>query len=99
MPATAFDLPAGVQITGAWRPDFAEILTPEAIRFVVELEREFGEERRRLLARRTERQKRLDAGEKPNFLAETKAVREGDWRIAPLPADLQDRRVEITGPV
>ena len=56
-------------------------------------------ERRELLAARAERQARLDAGERPDFLAETQDVREGDWRVAPAPADLQDRRVEITGPV
>jgi malate synthase len=89
---------AGVAIRGAMKPGFEKVLTPEAIDFAVELEREFGAERRRLLARRTEIQRRLDAGWKPDFLPETKAIREGDWRVAPIPRDLQDRRVEITGP-
>ncbi len=89
----------GVEIRAAVSPAFAEILTPEALAFVVDLERRFGAERRRLLALRVERQKLLDAGEKPDFLPETAAIRAGDWTIAPLPADLQDRRVEITGPV
>jgi malate synthase len=96
---SAYTTPGGTSITGAWRPEFAEILTPEAIAFAVGLERRFGAERRRLLGLRAERQLRLDAGEKPDFLPETKSVRDGDWTIAPMPADLQDRRVEITGPV
>ena len=77
----------------------AEILTPEALAFVTGLERRFGARRRELLRARVERQARLDAGELPDFLPETREVRDGDWRIAPVPADLQDRRVEITGPV
>jgi malate synthase len=75
------------------------VLTPEALAFVVSLQREFGARRTELLQRRAERQARLDAGERPDFLAETRAVREGDWRVADVPADLRDRRVEITGPV
>ena len=77
----------------------AEILTPEALAFVTGLERRFGGRRRELLHARAERQARLDAGELPDFLPETREVRDGDWRIAPVPAHLQDRRVEITGPV
>jgi len=88
----------GVVIRGAMRPGYEKVLTPEAIDFAVELEREFGAERRRLLARRAEIQRRLDAGWKPHFLPETEAIRDGDWRVAPIPRDLQDRRVEITGP-
>jgi len=79
-------------------PKFAEILTPEAVAFVAELERKFGGRRIELLQRRAERQKRFDAGEKPGFLPETEEIRKGDWKIAPVPEDLQDRRVEITGP-
>ncbi|MGH6956885.1 MAG: malate synthase A, partial [Caulobacteraceae bacterium] len=75
-----------------------EVLTVEALAFLGELHRRFGARRLELLAARQARQKRFDAGESPDFLAETKAVREGDWRVAPIPADLQDRRVEITGP-
>ena len=89
---------AGVVIRGAMKPGYEKVLTPEAIDFAVELEREFGAERRRLLARRAEIQRRLDAGWKPDFLPETEAIRDGDWRVAPIPRDLQDRRVEITGP-
>jgi malate synthase len=89
---------AGVAIRGAMKPGYEKVLTPEAIGFAVELEREFGAERRRLLARRAAVQRRLDGGWKPDFLPETKAIRGGDWRVAPIPRDLQDRRVEITGP-
>jgi malate synthase len=88
----------GVLISGDIKPGYEKVLTPEAIDFAVELDREFGPERRRLLARRFEIQRRLDAGWKPDFLPETKAIREGDWRVAPIPRHLQDRRVEITGP-
>jgi malate synthase len=77
----------------------AEILTPEALAFVAALQREFGGERSRLLAARVERQAELDGGALPDFLPETREVRESDWQVAPAPADLQDRRVEITGPV
>lgn len=76
----------------------AEILTPEALDFLTTLERRFRGRRRELLERRLERQAELDAGALPDFLAETATVRQDDWRIEPVPADLQDRRVEITGP-
>ena len=78
---------------------YAEILTPEAVAFVVGLQRTFNEQRKELLAARVARQKRLDAGERPDFLKETKHIRESEWIVDPLPADLLDRRVEITGPV
>lgn len=76
-----------------------EILTPEALAFAVGLERRFRATRRDLLARRAARQLRLDAGERPDFLPKTGQVREVAWKVGPLPADLLDRRVEITGPV
>ena len=75
------------------------LLTPEVLGLVADLERRFGPRRRELLAARTERQARLDAGERPDFLAATADVRAGAWTVDPLPADLVDRRVEITGPV
>jgi malate synthase len=75
------------------------ILTPEATVFLTDLEFEFGWRRGQVLAARQSRQKRIDAGEFPGFLAETAEVRESDWRISPIPGDLEDRRVEITGPV
>jgi malate synthase len=74
------------------------ILTPAALEFLAELHQRFDGRRRELLALRAERQVRFDAGERPNFLEETRSVRESDWQVAPVPADLQDRRVEITGP-
>lgn len=74
------------------------ILTPEALDFVAALERRFGKRRKELLRMRDERQHRLDTGEWPDFLTETTHVRDGDWMVASIPADLQDRRVEITGP-
>ncbi len=74
------------------------VLTRDALEFVAGLTRRFGGERETLLARRHERQRRFDAGELPAFLPETASVRSGDWVVAPAPADLDDRRVEITGP-
>ncbi len=87
------------EILGPIRGHELEILTPGALAFVAELHRRFDPERRRLLAARQERQERLDAGERPDFLAETREIRESDWTVAPAPDDLRDRRVEITGPV
>jgi malate synthase len=76
------------------------VLTDEALEFVAQLQRQFDPRRRELLARRAEREERLAAGELPDFLEETRAVREDpDWRVSPAPRDLRDRRVEITGPV
>jgi malate synthase len=86
-------------VTGSMGPRFAEILTPEALAFLAGLHRKFGARRKELLAARKARQARFDAGELPDFLPETKAVRDGDWKVAPIPVDLLDRRVEITGPV
>ena len=91
--------PAGVTITGAIAPRYADILTPEALAFVADLHRSFNARRLERLAARATRQTRFDAGDIPDFLPETAAVRAGDWTIAPLPQDLLDRRVEITGPV
>jgi malate synthase len=90
---------AGIQVNGQVSPAHSTILTADAIRFVAELHREFNSRREILLAARRERQLRLDAGKLPDFLLETATVREGDWKVAPLPHDLTDRRVEITGPV
>jgi malate synthase len=89
-----------VEVVGDAGEAGTRILTPEALAFVADLQREFGPTRSKLLAAREERQKRIAAGELPDFLAETSAVREDpDWRVAPAPRDLLDRRVEITGPV
>jgi malate synthase len=75
-----------------------EVLTDEALAFLAALHDGFEPGRQDLLRRRAERQLRLDAGELPDFVAETREIREDDWQIAPVPADLRDRRVEITGP-
>src|SRR5258707_2978807 len=96
---TSTTTPAGVSISGGMKPGFETILTKEAIAFVVGLERKFAGERKRLLAKRVAVQAKLDGGWKPNFPPETQAIRDGDWTVAPLPKDLLDRRVEITGPV
>jgi malate synthase len=91
-------LPQGVSISGRITPEFAQILTPEALALVAKLHRQFEPRRQELLARRAARQKEFDAGRLPDFLPETKQVRENQWRVAAQPADLLDRRVEITGP-
>ena len=92
--------PEGVQVTAEVTPEMAEILTSDALALVAKLHRNFESRRQELLARRDERAKRLDAGEMPDFLPETKHIREDpSWKVAPAPADLQDRRTEITGPV
>ncbi len=91
-------LPQGVSISGRITAEFAQILTPEALTLVANLHRRFDARRQELLARRAQRQKQFDAGVLPDFLPETKSIRESDWQIAPQPADMLDRRVEITGP-
>ncbi len=77
----------------------AEILTHDALAFVADLHRQFNARRLALLDSRKERQSKFDAGELPDFLAETQAIRDGDWKVAPIPQVLQNRRIEITGPV
>ena len=89
----------GIEITGRITPEYAQILTPEAVAFAAKLQRAFGSRRDELLALRAARQLKLDAGVLPDFLPETSAIREADWSCAPYPADIADRRVEITGPV
>jgi malate synthase len=79
--------------------DPAAVLTPDAVAFLTDLQREFGPRREELLAARAARAERLRAGELPDFLQETQALRDGDWRVEPVPPELRDRRVEITGPV
>jgi len=92
------NLPTGIQILGEVTPAFAEILTPEALAFVAKLQRAFGARREECLQRRHERQAAFDRGEALDFLPETKQIRDSDWMCAQIPPDLQDRRVEITGP-
>ena len=87
------------EVTGAVDGRAAEVLTDEALGLLAELHRKFNRRRLDLLAARLKRQTRFDAGERPDFLSETAAVRAGDWMVGSIPADLMDRRVEITGPV
>ena len=90
--------PGGAEIHGPISPEFAQILTPEAVNFVAFLCRGFEPHRQELLAARAARQKAFDAGKMPDFLAETANIRDSEWKIAAQPADMLDRRVEITGP-
>jgi malate synthase len=99
MTSTTLALPAGMQINAPILPGFETILTPPALELVAKLHRAFEPRRQQLLAARVERTKRLDAGERPDFLAETAHIRAGDWKVAPIPKALHCRRVEITGPV
>ncbi|MEP6942553.1 MAG: malate synthase A [Betaproteobacteria bacterium] len=89
----------GIEVIGRVTPEYAQILTLEAMAFAAGLQRKFGPRRAELLTRRVARQKDFDDGKLPDFLAETRSVREGNWVCAPVLADIQDRRVEITGPV
>src|ERR1700734_1944639 len=90
---------AGVEFLAPVNGNYSAVLTPESIALIVDLQRAFNARRKSLLAARHERQTRLDAGEKPDFLEATKYIREASWTVAPLPSDILDRRVEITGPV
>ncbi len=89
----------GVEVKANIDPKWDRVLTDEALAFVAKLERRFGATRRKLLVAREERQGRLDRGELPGFLLETEDIRRGGWKVPPAPADLTDRRIEITGPV
>jgi len=99
MPSTTQVQELELQINAPVTPAYAEILTPEAQRFVASLASHFDARRKDLLARRQVRQGELDAGHYPDFLTETAEIRTSEWTVAPIPADLTDRRVEITGPV
>jgi malate synthase len=91
-------VPDGVVVTGEISPEALEILTHDALALVAKIHREFNARRVELLKRREQRQAELDAGKLPDFLPETEGIRQSAWTVAPIPADLQDRRVEITGP-
>src|SRR5688572_20461687 len=90
--------PAGVEVRAVIAPEFTSILTPDALAFVAKLARKFEAQRRELMAARAQRQAGFDAGKLPDFLPETREVRDSEWTVAAAPRDLQDRRVEITGP-
>ena len=87
-----------VEISAPVPQEYRPILSEDALGFITGLHREFDARRKELLESRTERQARINAGEMPDFLTATQQVRTSDWKVAPVPADLQDRRVEITGP-
>jgi malate synthase len=89
---------AATEFAGPPAPRAEEVVTPESVEFVADLERRFGARRRELLEARAERQEQIDAGELPDFLPETREIRQSTWVIEPVPAGLLDRRVEITGP-
>jgi malate synthase len=91
--------PPAIEVLGSVEGRAGKILDADALAFIADLHRRFDGRRRALLAARIARQARFDAGEKPDFLPETQAVRDGDWTVAPIPADIWDRRVEITGPI
>ncbi len=90
--------PVGVAIVGEITPAVEEVLTPAALAFIADLQRRFNPTRRNLLAARSERQKAINAGAKLGFPEDTASIRTADWQVAAAPADLNDRRVEITGP-
>jgi malate synthase len=99
MATTSMKFADGVQIVGDMTPAYAEILTPEATKFLAELSRRFEPTRQERLAARVKRQAEIAAGALPDFLTETAEIRAKAWTVAPIPADFEDRRVEITGPV
>jgi malate synthase len=88
-----------IDVRAEVKPEWDDILSDEALGFVAALHKEFNPRRLELLAAREARKARLDAGELPDFLPETRGIREGEWTVAAIPQDLIDRRVEITGPV
>jgi len=98
-PPQETNYPDGIEILGAETPNQTSILTPDALAFVAALHRKHNPTREKLLADRQTRKAKLTAGEIPGYLPETKDIREGDWKVAPVPDDIQKRWVEITGPV
>ena len=96
--SSSLSLPEGVTISGALKPGYERILTSDALEFVARLARRFEPRRRQLMQVRAERQAKLDGGALPDFLPETRKIRDNDWKITGIPDDLLDRRVKITGP-
>ncbi len=89
----------GVKIAGPMRNEYARVLTPESVAFIAEVGRKFNDTRRGLLQSRVERMHKLEQGVMPDFLKETEEIRKTEWKVASIPGDLRDRKVEITGPV
>src|SRR5438552_18774621 len=98
LPSSVRALAQGVEIPGAIATGYDEILSPDALSVIAKLHRAFESRRRECLQRRQDRQRAFDCGESLDFLTETKHIREGDWSCAPIPRDLQDRRVDTTAP-
>src|SRR5205814_6148550 len=98
MNSSTISSPPCIQLRGELAPAFPEIVSPEALAFVAKLQRAFGNRREECLKRRQDRQAALDRGEALDFLPEAKSIGESDWRCAPIPADLRDRRGENTAP-
>ncbi|MEP2771115.1 MAG: malate synthase A [Fulvivirga sp.] len=98
-PAATITAPNLLEVTGDSGKRYEEILTPEALAFLAELHQKFNDKRLALLETRLARQQKFDSGILPTFLPETEEIRNGDWTVAPIPEDILDRRVEITGPV
>lgn len=92
------DVPTGIEIKGEMKPGYERVLTDDALEFVAGLVRKFEKTRQELMALRDKKQAEWDAGELPDFLSETKEIREDDWKVAGIPKDLQRRWVELTGP-
>jgi malate synthase len=90
---------SGIEVTGEWKKGYETVLTQDALAFIEKLQTTFNPRRKELLQERVQKQKKLDQGAKLDFLESTAHIRNGDWQINPVPHDLQDRRVEITGPV
>ena len=93
------ETPEDLEVLGQQIPGMEKILTKGCLELIADLERNFGEKRRKLLIAREEKQKEYDKGVLPDFPSETQSIRDGDWKVASIPEDLQDRKVEITGPV
>ena len=94
-----FTCPDHISVIGAHRTNYERIISKEALTFLGEMHKRFNKRRKNLLEERKTRQREIDKGVMPNFLPDTKHIRESDWKVAPIPEDLLDRRVEITGPV
>src|SRR6476619_3488589 len=99
MATTSMKFADGIEILGEITPAYSEILTPEAMTFLANMARRFEATRTERLAARVKKQAEIDAGALPDFPAETAEIRAKAWTVAPIPKDLEDRRVEITGPV
>src|SRR5258706_505509 len=98
-PSSQYPTPEGMEIKGSFQPTYKEILTAEALHFVRALHLRFNPHRKRLLLERESVQQNIDKGWRPGFIPETAVIRDSQWLISPVPEDLKDRRVEITGPV